>query len=108
LVLERIIQQAVMEVADSIFQSWDNHEITMAIFLYLQKAFDMVNYNVLLIKLEVRGVRGIVLKWFLSYLSNRKQYTVLQNYESTLESVTCGVPQGSILGPLLFFIILYL
>ena len=93
-----------MEVVDSIYQSWDNHEITMGIFLDLQKAFDTVNYNVLLKKLELYGVRGIVLKWFSSYLSNRKQYTVLQNYQSTLESVTCGVPQGSVLGPLLFLI----
>ena len=68
--------QAVMEVADSIFQSWDNHEITMAIFLDLQKAFDMVNYTVLLKKLELYGVRGAVLKWFSNYLSSRKQYTV--------------------------------
>jgi len=76
----------------------------MGIFLDLQKAFDTVNYNVLLKKLSLYGVRGIVLKWFSSYLSNRKQYTVLQNYESTLESVTCGVLQGSVLGPLLFLI----
>ena len=76
----------------------------MGIFLDLQKAFDTVNYNVLLKKLELYGIRGIVLKWFSSYLSNRKQYTVLQNCESTLESVTCGVPQGSVLGPLLFLI----
>jgi len=96
--------QAVMEVVDSIYRSWDNHEITMGIFLDLQKAFDTVNYNVLLKKLELYGVRGIVLKWFSSYLSNRKQYTVLQNYQSTLEFVTCGVPQGSVLGPLLFLI----
>ena len=74
----------------------------MGIFLDLQKAFDMVNYTVLLKKLELYGVRGAVLKWFSNYLSSRKQYTVLHNCESTLESVTCGVPQGSVLGPLLF------
>ena len=58
-----------MEVVDSIYQSWDNHDITMGIFLDLQKAFDTVNYNVLLKKLELYGVRGIVL--YMSFIFAR-------------------------------------
>ena len=66
-----------MEVVDNIYQNWDNHELTIEIFLDLRKAFDTVNHDILLKKLEIYGIRGIVLKWFASYLTNRKQYTVL-------------------------------
>lgn len=66
-----------MEVLDNIYQHWDSHEITMGIYLDLQKAFDTVNHQILIKKLEIYGVRGPVLKWFTSYLSNRRQYTVI-------------------------------
>ena len=92
--------QAVIEVLDNIYQSCDNCETTMEIYLDLQKAFDTVNHC----KNQIYGVRGIIQKWFKSYLSNRKQYIVLSNHESELESISCGVPQGSVLGPLLFLI----
>ena len=96
--------QAVMEVLDNIYQHCDNREVIMGIYLDLQKAFDTVNHSILLQKLNIYGVRGTVLQWFTSYLSNRKQYTILSDNESELESVSCGVPQGSVLGPLLFLI----
>ena len=76
----------------------------MGIYLDLQKAFDTVNHPILIEKLATYGVREIVLNWFTNYLSNRKQYIVLLNYESAAESITYGVPQGSVLGPLLFLI----
>ena len=96
--------QAVMEVLDNIYQYCDNHEITMGIYLDLQKAFDTVNHTILLQKLAIYGIRGTVLQWFDSYLTNRKQYTVLGDNKSELDTVSCGVPQGSVLGPLLFLI----
>jgi len=70
----------------------------------LQKAFDAVNHFILIQKLEKYGVRGLVLDWFRSYLNNRKQYTVISDHQSKLQTVTCGVPQGSVLRPLLFLI----
>ena len=96
--------QAVMEVLDNIYQYCDNHEITMGIYLDLQKAFDTVNHTILLQKLAIYGIRGTVLQWFDSYLANRKQYTVLGDNKSELETVSYGVPQGSVLGLLLFLI----
>ena len=69
----------------------------MGIYIDLQKAFDTVNHFILIQKLEKYGVRGLVLDWFKSYLINRKQYTVISDYQSKLQTVTCGVPQGSVL-----------
>ena len=77
---------------------------TIAIFCDLQKAFDTVDFSILLNKLENLGVRGMELEWFRNYLSNRKQFVSLNNINSSLMEIILGVPQGSVLGPLLFLI----
>ena len=69
----------------------------------LKKAFDTVNHGILLKKLEKYGVRGLPIKLFQSYLSDRTQYTMINKVKSKVHPVTCGVPQGSTLG-LLFFL----
>ena len=70
----------------------------------LSKAFDTLNHDILLKKLEVYGIRGVTLSWFSDYLSNRQQYVDFNGMSSNLLSINCGVPQGSILGPLLFLL----
>ena len=72
-------------------------------FIFL-RAFDTISHNILLKKLEHYGVRGICNNWFSNYLSNRKQYTQVNEHRSSLKEITCGVPQGSILRPILFLI----
>ena len=95
---------ALIEITEKIRCALDNHEFACGIFIDLQKAFDTVNHNILLDKLEHYGLRGVVNKWFKSYLSNRHQFVSIDGYESDLKEIKHGVPQGSVLGPLLFLI----
>lgn len=77
---------------------------TLGIFVDLSKVFDSLDHSILLDKLEHYGMRGVTLDWFRSYITNRKQLVQYQNCKSSSTSVQCGVPQGSILGPLLFLL----
>lgn len=79
-------------------------QLTMSIFCDLSKAFDVINHSILVSKLEYYGFRGIVKDWLVSYLSNRTQYVEIENNKSETSDIDCGVPQGSILGPLLYLI----
>ena len=95
---------ALTSLTKKVKQTINDGNYGCGVFIDLKKAFDTVNHQILLKKLEHYGIRGIPLDWFKSYLSNRKQYvSVSGNTSETLE-MTCGVPQGSVLGPLLFLI----
>ena len=82
----------------------DNGECAIGVFLDFQKTFYTVDHDILLNKLYNYGIRGIALEWFKSYMSNRYQIVKYNDYESEARKILCGVPQGSILGPLLFLI----
>ena len=87
-----------------IANAMENGFITIGIFLDLSKAFDTINHQILLTKLHHYGIRGNAHNWFASYLLNRQQYSEYGDAKSSSQILRHGVPQGSILGPLLFLI----
>lgn len=95
---------ALIETIDNIKQSIDEGNYELGIFIDLTKAFDTVDHNILLYKLSHYGIRGDTNLFLRSYLCNRKQYTFINGTNSEVNEINCGVPQGSVLGPLLFLI----
>ena len=97
------IDAVIKFIADTT-KKLDCKESTLAIFCDLSRAFDTIDHNILLRKLEFYGVRGHCLDWFKSYLSDRRQYVEYDRCISDTTTVGLGVPQGSVLGPVLFII----
>ena len=97
-------QTTITYLADCILDNMDNQKMTGAVFIDLKKAFDLVDHTCLLHKLDHYGVRGHAKMWFESYLKFRSQKVKYGDNLSSSNSMTYSVPQGSILGPLLFVI----
>ena len=95
---------ALLSIVEKIRHNLDKGNFACGVFVDLEKAFDTVNHNILLSKLEHCGIRGRENQWVKSFLTNRDQFVNLNNCTSSNKTITCGVPQGSILGPLLFTI----
>ena len=95
---------AVADLTDDLFTAINCSRFSLAVFVDLRKAFDTVNHVILCKKLEKNGIRGDVLQWCENYLSGRTQRTLANNVKSRQCPVLCGVPQGSVLGPLFFIL----
>jgi len=95
---------AIRNLTEQIYTNLDNKDHTLTIFLDLKKAFDTVNHNILLTKLTNFGIRGTPLSWFQSFLNDRTHRVMIGDNVSNSKTINIGVPQGSILGPLLFLL----
>jgi hypothetical protein len=103
-----------VEFIERVYKSLDEREISIGLFLDLSKAFDLVDHDILLRKMTRMGIRGVALKWFQSYLENREQKVeITYRCKETNEIINClsqnrpirhGVPQVSVLGPVLFLL----
>ena len=98
-------EHAIIQLIDQINNCFEKNHFTVGIFIDLKKAFETVDHAILIKKLKHYEIKGNNLRWFESYLENRKQYITYETAKfTTFENMTCGVPQGSILGPLLFLL----
>ena len=96
-------EYAILQLAMDIYHSFNENKFTLGVFIDVSKAFDTVNHNILLSKLKYFGLTQGCIKWFKSYLNTRQQFVSYgDNGRSTQQTINCGVPQGSILGPLMF------
>jgi len=95
---------AVLEFLDNVYHNLDVRNSIVSVFLDFSKAFDTVKHDIMVQKLDYLGIRGLPLEWFRSYLYRRQQYVDVGGHVSALSDIRMGVPQGSILGPMLFLL----
>ena len=95
---------AMLEIVNKWFHNIDIGQLIGVVFLDLKEAFDTVDHEILLHKLYLYGIKGIALNWFRSYISSRSQYCQVNDRLFHPLEMVCGIPQGSILGPLMFLI----
>ena len=95
---------ALLHLIDKVSSALENNEFTCSIFVDFSKAFDTVNHYILLKKMQKYGFHDVTFEWLKNYISNRQQFVCINGCYSNKARLLCGVPQGSILGPLLFLI----
>ena len=95
---------AIFNVLEEVFETWNRKHISSCIFIDYSKAFDTIDHSILIKKLKLYGLDKTAIKFLTAYLANRKQRIVIKNQSSPYTTLRCGVPRGSILGPLLFII----
>ena len=93
---------ALIELTEEVINNINNKMFTVGVFVDLKKAFDTLNHDILIRKMEKYGFRGVVLNWIKSYIKNREQFVQIGDCKSSCRTLICGVPQGSVLGPKLF------
>ena len=102
---KRSTEMAIIELTTKRSEAIDEGKLTAGIFLDLSKAFDTVDHSIIISKLEHYGIRGIALQWFKNYLLNSYQIVKFRNSQFEKKMIKCGVPQGSVLGPLPFLLV---